>query len=56
MRRPLAKALVERVRSRAAELGLTVEPAREADRALQLTAYVTTLATTYVKRSGFHHH
>jgi hypothetical protein len=56
MRRPLAKALVERVRSRTAELGLTVEPGREADRAVQLTSYVTTLATTYVKRSGFHHH
>ncbi len=54
MRRPLVKALVDRIQRRAGKLELAVDPEREAESLVQLTAYIATLAATYLARGGFH--
>ena len=53
VRRPLVRALVASVEQRVAALGLAVETAREDAQLVEMTAYATTLAMTYLARGRF---
>jgi hypothetical protein len=53
VRRPLVKALVERIESRVAELNLESEASSAESQMVELTAYITTLAMNYLTRGAF---
>lgn len=53
VRRPLVKSLIESVERRVAELKLAAEKSREPAHLVELTAYATTLAMTYLTRGKF---
>jgi len=53
VRRPLVRALIASVEQRVAALGLAVETAHESAQLVEMTAYATTLAMTYLARGRF---
>jgi hypothetical protein len=55
VQRPIVRGLVESMARHARRLGLLVEPARESQALVELTAYGTTLAMNYLTRGKFVH-
>jgi hypothetical protein len=53
VRRPLVRALIERMARTCRELDLRVEPERETAALVELTAYGTTLAMNFLTRGKF---
>jgi Putative zinc-binding metallo-peptidase len=53
LQRPLVKKLIETIEKRIGELGLRVDPRREAEHLAEITAYATALAMNFITRGKF---
>ena len=53
LQRPLVKKLMEAIEKRIGELGLRVDPRREAEHLAEITAYATALAMNFITRGKF---